>query len=1217
MKKLLSILLSALLLITSAGTVVTASDYSGHWAEAAITSLISSGVVSGDDTGSVRPDENILRSEFVKIINKYFGYTKKADDHFVDVDASKWYAAEFQIAKAEGYLSGDEYGNVNPEASITRAEVCVILSRILKLEDAESTGFADSGSIPVWARGAVGALYKKGLISGYADGTVQAENNITRAEAFTLLTKAEKPKPSDNPDKITEDGNSAGNISVLPGSGGNGGSGSNGGSSRPSGEKKAAVDVRKYDPVSYELQFTAVNAASFQLKITVDGTVYLYPLSPKNISGGYECNIKDIIRETVTKRAANEEKYNIAIEAFGKSGAENSGALSFFDGIVALDFPVPQTLTSGYKIEGTVYNKNIYVIGWDAVTTADGYQYLVYDRKAEGAEPVFQGMTTDTFAEVDLTSYTGKRAELFFVVKAKDAETQLYSVGSEEKKFLMDGPVITNVIYHEDSNLYEIVYQAVEGAESYEIQIGTSLETSTKNTCFIDVKEGAPQSVSVRALCASNESVPSEYAFDFSFGGGTGTEQDPYLIGGTRHFKNIADKTGASYKLTKDIDLTNCGYTPLSGFAGILDGNGHTIKLAVTGLANAALFQTAAGAAFQNLTVDGAVSGTTNAAGFVGNATSSLTFENCVNKAKVSGAPTVGGFVADAHTGFTGSITVKNSANYGTITASGPVGAGFLGKVLTMNITNSVNYGDVYATMRVAGFVGWHTGYSESHVDNCANFGNITCTSEQSISGPAGIVSTTCSGTVITNCFNAGSATLASGTPANYCAGIASMIHSTKNVSISNCLSIGTTKSAVYSSTNSVTPNILSNNYYLSGSCTDAGDASASAKTDTELKDSAMLTLLGEQWAFQNGYDYPLPIGITYASPGEPEDEKITTAEQFMEQITDNATGVYKLGADFILPNDYAPRTGFAGTLDGNGHTITVNISSTTDKIGLFATAGNGAVIKNLTVAGSVSGKTGVGGFVGELMSAENGITIENCVNRATVTGSGARIGGFIGNGHTCAKAANVKLTDLINFGDITCTFVGGHSALGGIAGIAWAQFKNCQNYGKLTVSDQTAGGIVGWTYGSNAVNCANFGTIEGTSVIYGGIIGLNSGASSIQNCLNAGSIETTNENKYFLGGLLGNAEKANVISNSLSIKTGSENVQALAGLEKDSTAISSNVTITNSYYLSGLLSAAGIAKTEEELKDDNMVTALGNGWIIDASIYEYPLPDGIRYQAE
>ena len=77
-------------------------------------------------------------------------------------------------------------------------------------------------------------------------------------------------------------------------------------------------------------------------------------------------------------------------------------------------------------------------------------------------------------------------------------------------------------------------------------------------------------------------SAPMEYAFDYYFGGGTGTSGDPYLIEEKRHFLNINEmpQTGSEfsvyYKLMTDLDLSY--FMGISAFYGTFDGNQHTIS---------------------------------------------------------------------------------------------------------------------------------------------------------------------------------------------------------------------------------------------------------------------------------------------------------------------------------------------------------------------------------------------------------------------------------------------------------------------------------------------------------------------------------------------------------------------------------------------------------------------------------------------------------------
>lgn len=189
LKSIISLLLSIILALQVANItmVYAASDYENHWAKSYIENLLDEGVVSGYEDGSIKPDNNVTRAEFVTLTNKLFKYNVKADSNFVDINNNAWYSDQFLVAKQANYLTGDNRGYANPESAITRAEVCVIVSKVLNLETTNYTNFTDDNLIPTWSKGYIGALSKAGLIKGYPDGSFGAAKNITRAEAFVII----------------------------------------------------------------------------------------------------------------------------------------------------------------------------------------------------------------------------------------------------------------------------------------------------------------------------------------------------------------------------------------------------------------------------------------------------------------------------------------------------------------------------------------------------------------------------------------------------------------------------------------------------------------------------------------------------------------------------------------------------------------------------------------------------------------------------------------------------------------------------------------------------------------------------------------------------------------------------------------------------------------------------------------------------------------------
>ena len=88
----------------------------------------------------------------------------------------------------------------------------------------------------------------------------------------------------------------------------------------------------------------------------------------------------------------------------------------------------------------------------------------------------------------------------------------------------------------------------------------------------------------------------------------------------------------------------------------------------------------------------------------------------------------------------------------------------------------------------------------------------------------------------------------------------------------------------------------------------------------------------------------------------------------------------------------------FSGTFDGDGHTITANITDTDNQGTALFSYINGATIKNLKVAGAITGGMHAAAIVGT--SEGTGNVIEGCVATANVSG-GTHIGGILGHGTT------------------------------------------------------------------------------------------------------------------------------------------------------------------------------------------------------------------------
>jgi len=195
-KRLLSSVLIILLLLTTWSAIpIQASDaindIDGHWAKEDLNKWVEKGILLGYQDGTIKPDNNITRAEFVTLINNVFGFYELSQEQFADVDNTKWYSAEILKARAAGYITGYENNIFMPDNYITRQEAVVILAKVFEIQSSNNyiSNFKDGNSVKEYAKQSVSALFEKGYIKGYNDGTFRPDNHITRAETIKILSE--------------------------------------------------------------------------------------------------------------------------------------------------------------------------------------------------------------------------------------------------------------------------------------------------------------------------------------------------------------------------------------------------------------------------------------------------------------------------------------------------------------------------------------------------------------------------------------------------------------------------------------------------------------------------------------------------------------------------------------------------------------------------------------------------------------------------------------------------------------------------------------------------------------------------------------------------------------------------------------------------------------------------------------------------------------------
>ncbi len=162
-------------------------DIAFHWAEDDITALYNDGLLLGDD-GMFYPENNITRAEFAVMISNMFTLNKYPIQDF-QLNDIKGHWAESYIEKVakRGIMVGFE-GYFDPDDYITRQEVMTTLERLVSIGGISNiSGFEDYDEIEPWATTAFAKLIYAGYLQGYPDNTLRPLENMTKAEAASLI----------------------------------------------------------------------------------------------------------------------------------------------------------------------------------------------------------------------------------------------------------------------------------------------------------------------------------------------------------------------------------------------------------------------------------------------------------------------------------------------------------------------------------------------------------------------------------------------------------------------------------------------------------------------------------------------------------------------------------------------------------------------------------------------------------------------------------------------------------------------------------------------------------------------------------------------------------------------------------------------------------------------------------------------------------------------
>ena len=252
-------------------------------------------------------------------------------------------------------------------------------------------------------------------------------------------------------------------------------------------------------------------------------------------------------------------------------------------------------------------------------------------------------------------------------------------------------------------------------------------------------------------------------------------------------------------------------------------------------------------------------------------------------------------------------------------------------------------------------------------------------------------------------------------------------------------------------------------------------------------------------------------LALPAAAWAEEASVELRTAEDLLRfseacsQESYSAGRTFCLQADIDLSNtDFAPVPYFAGVFEGNGHAILgLKLTGEGSRQGLFRRVGKDAVIRDLTVRGSVTPggtQSAVGGIVGE-----NAGLLETCSFEGTVAGI-EDVGGIAGRNLSGSMVENCSFS-----GDVT-----GEHQVGGIVGKNEGIVNRCTNAGRVNTVPVTPHGEKRFDISAlsedDFLNLSNIGGIAGSNT------------SVLLECVNNGEVGYK-LNGYNVGGVAGRNE--------------------------------------------------------------------------------------------
>ncbi|WP_198508001.1 S-layer homology domain-containing protein [Bacillus sp. FJAT-42315] len=190
-KKFFAVVMSLVLLFPFLSPLnAKADDISGITLEKELRAMVEAGVIQGYGDGIYKPNEKVTRGEFATFIARALKLPEGAPT-FPDVPSSSSLAYGVNAAAAAKIVNGYSDGKFNPQLSITRKDMALMISNALDYLKVDVTynesSFSDITGLSTAHKNAINKSVTLKIISGYNEHTFGPNDQATRAHAAAFI----------------------------------------------------------------------------------------------------------------------------------------------------------------------------------------------------------------------------------------------------------------------------------------------------------------------------------------------------------------------------------------------------------------------------------------------------------------------------------------------------------------------------------------------------------------------------------------------------------------------------------------------------------------------------------------------------------------------------------------------------------------------------------------------------------------------------------------------------------------------------------------------------------------------------------------------------------------------------------------------------------------------------------------------------------------------